>query len=86
MHPETRRTTTYWQLVELLADGEWHTDDELLAVTAYRAEWLKELRYDGFVLAERPEAGLVRLLGRTRGAGRRGGLFGAGAGPAGARP
>ena len=51
-------------------------------MTAYREEWLKELRYDGFVLAERPEAGLVRLLGRTRGAGRRGGLFGAGAGAA----
>lgn len=64
-------TSTYGRLVDLLADGEWHTDDELLALTAYPDEWLKELRYEGFLLSERPEAGLVRMLGRAGGRGRR---------------
>ena len=58
--------TTYARVLEVLADGEWHTDEELRAVTEYPAEWLKELRYAGFVVAERRGAGLVRVVGRRR--------------------
>ena len=58
--------TTYARMLELLADGEWHTDEELRAVTEYPDEWLKELRYAGFVVDERRDTGLVRLAGRRR--------------------
>jgi hypothetical protein len=39
--------TTYKQLLTVLADGDWHSLDELEAVTRYPDQWLTELRHEG---------------------------------------
>jgi hypothetical protein len=56
------RVSTYPRLLGLLADGEWHGEDDLRKITPYPDEWVKELRYDGHEVAvnERGDS-LVRL-------------------------
>jgi hypothetical protein len=38
--------STYDQLLEVLADGEWHSEDDLRSITAFPGEWMKELGYE----------------------------------------
>ena len=56
------RTTTYAQLMKILGDGDWHSADELTAVTQFPQEWVDELRHEGHQIAT-DEIGspLVRL-------------------------
>ena len=54
--------TVHAQLLEVLADGEWHSEADLLSITRFPREWMVELRHDGGEVAE-DQAGmhLVRL-------------------------
>jgi hypothetical protein len=54
--------TTYAQLMRILGDGDWHSADELTAVTHFPHHWVDELRHDGHQVAT-DESGrpLVRL-------------------------
>jgi hypothetical protein len=40
-------TTTYEQVLQLLADGEWHTEDELAEISYFPREWIRELKASG---------------------------------------
>jgi hypothetical protein len=42
------------QLLEVLADGEWHGEDDLRAITPFPREWMTELRHDGHEVGESP--------------------------------
>jgi hypothetical protein len=39
--------TTYQRILQLLADGEWHTEDELEELSYFPREWIKELKASG---------------------------------------
>jgi hypothetical protein len=39
--------TTYQRILQLLADGEWHTEDELVELSYFPREWIKELKASG---------------------------------------
>jgi hypothetical protein len=39
--------TTYDRVLQLLADGEWHTEDELGEVAYFPREWIRELEASG---------------------------------------
>jgi hypothetical protein len=55
------RELTYPAVMDLLADGEWHTKDDLTAVTRYPEEWLEEVERER-TLEHRPGSPpLVRL-------------------------
>lgn len=43
----TEDTCTYTRVLELLADGEWHTEDELGEVAYFPREWIHELQVSG---------------------------------------
>jgi hypothetical protein len=60
----TSQTTTYERILQLLADGDWHREEELGAVSAYPHEWVKELSHGHVAVVERdPEQGtVVRLV------------------------
>jgi hypothetical protein len=54
--------SVYERLLEVLSDGEWHSEDELRPITPFPREWIAELRHDGHEVAEDPFGGpLVRL-------------------------
>ena len=38
---------TYDRILQLLADGEWHTEDELEALAYFPRKWIKELEASG---------------------------------------
>jgi hypothetical protein len=38
--------TKYEQIIEFLSDGEWHTKEDLEAVTVFPELWLDELRHE----------------------------------------
>jgi hypothetical protein len=40
-------STTYERVLRLLADGEWHTEDELEKVAYFPREWIRELEASG---------------------------------------
>jgi hypothetical protein len=40
-------TCTYQRILELLADGEWHTEEELEELAYFPREWIKELEISG---------------------------------------
>jgi hypothetical protein len=50
-------------LLALLADCEWHTVDELHAITPYVNEWIAELRASGDVLEEHDGRVRIRAVG-----------------------
>jgi hypothetical protein len=52
----------YERLLEVLSDGEWHSEDELRPITPFPREWIVELRHEGHEVVEDPFGGpLVRL-------------------------
>lgn len=55
-------TSTYQRVKELLDDGEWHSLDELKAVSSFPERWIEELRRDGLDVVEDKPVGKVALL------------------------
>jgi hypothetical protein len=41
-------TTTFDRVLHVLADGEWHTEEELEEVSYFPREWIKELEVSGY--------------------------------------
>ena len=64
-----KRKTTFEAIQRLLADGAWHALDDLREVTAFPAEWVKELKAEGLI-DTRDQMGntLVRLRPAPNGA------------------
>jgi len=52
--------STYARVLDLLADGEWHTEDELGEVAYFPRKWVEELQASGERLTT-AENGGVRL-------------------------
>ena len=44
--------SVYAQLLEVLSDGNWHSEDDLRPITPFPREWIDELRHDGHEVAE----------------------------------
>ena len=44
--------TTYDRVKDLLADGDWHSLEELKQVSYFPERWLEELRRDGLEVLE----------------------------------
>ena len=53
--------TTYDRVKDVLADGDWHSLDELKQVSYFPERWLEEFRRDGLDVVE--EDGKVALVG-----------------------
>jgi hypothetical protein len=54
--------SVYSRLLEALSDGEWHSEDDLRAITPFPREWIAELRHEGHEIIEDPSGmPLVRL-------------------------
>jgi hypothetical protein len=63
----TETQTTFDRVLQLLADGEWHTEEELEEVSYFPREWVKELDASGYPVATIEDGGLrLRLAGRDR--------------------
>jgi hypothetical protein len=46
------RETTYWRLLDLFGDQDWHSFVEINAITAYPTAWIAELRASGHTIEE----------------------------------
>jgi hypothetical protein len=55
--------TTYDRVKDVLADGDWHSLDELKQVSFFPERWLEELRRDGLELVEQDDK--VALAGQA---------------------
>jgi hypothetical protein len=55
--------TTWERVLDLLSDGDWHTEDELEEIAYFPNYWIRELEESGYSV-ERSSAGhpRVRLL------------------------
>ena len=53
--------TTWERVVELLSDGDWHTEVELEEIAHFPAYWIRELEQSGY-LVEKSATGRLRLL------------------------
>ena len=63
----TTTQTTFDRVLELLADGEWHTEKELEEVSYFPREWVKELDASGYPVTTVENGGLrLRLAERER--------------------
>lgn len=57
------RIRTYDRLVEILNDGQWHSDEELAVVATFPEAWLDEVEREGGTIVRRPDdARYVRLV------------------------
>jgi hypothetical protein len=57
-----REMSVHAQLLEALADGEWHSEADLLPITPFPREWMTELCHDGHEVVEGPSGmQVVRL-------------------------
>ena len=45
-------TTTYERVLDVLADGEWHREDELAEVSYFPREWIRGLEISGHTVDE----------------------------------
>ena len=61
----TEDMSTYARVLEVLADGEWHTEDELGQVAYFPRKWIKELEASGEPVTT-AESGGVRLRLESR--------------------
>jgi len=52
---------TYDRVKDVLADGDWHTIEELKQVSFFPERWLEEFRRDGLEVIE--DDGKVALVG-----------------------
>lgn len=57
--------STYERVRNVLADGDWHTVDELREVSFFPERWINELRIDGLEVVEDEIEGKVALVGST---------------------
>ncbi len=55
--------STYERVRSVLADGDWHTLDELKQVSFFPERWIDELRLDGLEVVEDESEGKVALVG-----------------------
>jgi len=55
--------STYQRVKNVLADGDWHTVDELKEVSSFPERWIEELRKDGLEVVEDAVEGKVALVG-----------------------
>jgi hypothetical protein len=55
--------STYERVKKVLADGDWHTVDELKEVCFFPERWIEELRKSGLEVVEDGVAGKVALVG-----------------------
>jgi hypothetical protein len=62
MGHEHRWPSTYARIVELLSDGEWHYEPELLRVSTFPEHWVTELAREGHEVKKTEQGSrLVRL-------------------------
>ena len=57
------RGSTYDRVKQVLADGEWHSVEELKNVSSFPERWIEELRRDGVEVMEDKLEGKVALFG-----------------------
>ena len=57
--------STYERVRNVLADGEWHSIDELKQVSSFPERWIEELRRDGLWVMEDHQEHKVALVGGT---------------------
>ena len=55
--------STYQRVKDVLADGDWHTVDELREVSSFPERWIEELRKDGLEIVRDEHEGKVALVG-----------------------
>jgi hypothetical protein len=55
--------STYQRVKDVLADGEWHSIEELKEVSMFPERWVEELRKDGLEIREDKDEGKVALVG-----------------------
>jgi hypothetical protein len=55
--------STYERIRTVLADGDWHTVEELREVSFFPERWINELRIDGLEVVEDDATGKVALVG-----------------------
>jgi hypothetical protein len=55
--------STYERVKHLLADGEWHSMEELKTVCMFPERWVEELRRDGLEIKENEDESKVALVG-----------------------
>jgi hypothetical protein len=55
--------STYQRVKDVLADGEWHSIEELKKVSMFPERWVEELRKDGLEIREDKDEGKVALVG-----------------------
>jgi hypothetical protein len=53
----------YQRVKAVLADGEWHSIEELKEVSMFPERWVEELRRDGLEVREDKDEGKVALVG-----------------------
>jgi hypothetical protein len=57
---------TYERILELLDDGEWHSEEELEEVAYFPREWVRELELSGQPVRTADNGGLHLRLERRR--------------------
>ena len=55
--------STYDRVKDVLADGEWHSVEELKQVSSFPERWIEELRRDGVEVMEDKVEGKVAIFG-----------------------
>ena len=55
-------TTTFDRVLDVLSDGEWHSEEELEEISYFPREWIRELRTSGYPLDETGDHCRWRLL------------------------
>ncbi len=55
-------TTTFERVIDVLSDGEWHSEEELEEVSYFPREWIRELEMSGYPVAENADHCHWRLL------------------------
>ena len=54
--------STYQRVKDVLADGEWHSIEELKEVSMFPERWFEELRREGLEVREDKDEGKVALV------------------------
>jgi hypothetical protein len=55
--------STYQRVKNVLADGEWHSMEDLKEVCCFPERWVEELRKDGLEIMEDEDEGKIALVG-----------------------
>jgi hypothetical protein len=54
--------STYQRVKNVLADGEWHSMEDLKEVCFFPDRWVEELRKDGLEIMEDKDGGKIALV------------------------